>query len=116
MTSSRHRSSINCLALCVAAALGFASAASADGLRIRVGDLTQPAAARDFEHRLDSAARRFCFARYQPGELDGIAACQAAIREEGLAELSAEQRDALARSLDASRQLASAGKQPPVGQ
>ncbi len=115
MTSSRHRSSINCLALGMAAALGLASAASADNLRLLVGDLTQPAAARDFEHRLDGAARRFCFARNPPGELDETAACLAAIREEGLAELSAEQHDALARSLGVSRQLASAVKQPQVG-
>ena len=107
MTSSRQISCVGRL-LFALAALSLASAAAADGLRIRVGDLAQPSAARDFQQRLDGAARRFCFARYRPNELDQIGACEAAIREEGLAELSPEQRDALARSLGAGRQLANA--------
>ena len=109
MTSPRQVSHARRLVLALAA-MSLASAAGADGLRIRVGDLTRPSAARDFEQRLDSAARRFCFARYRPNELDQIGACQAAIREEGLAELSPEQRDALAHSLGAGRQLANASR------
>ena len=90
--------------------LAVAAPAAGEGLRIAVGDLTQPAAARDFDHRLDQAAHRFCYARYRPNELDQMAACRAAIREEGLAALSQDQRDALARSLGSDRQLASAGR------
>ena len=88
----------------------LASVAFADGLRVPVGDLSQRNAAIAFDHRLADAANQFCFERYRPMELDAIAACQKAIREEALDQLSPAQRDALDQSLRNDRALASAAR------
>src|SRR5579863_8474665 len=90
-------------------AVAFALVAG-EGLRVPVGDLSRPAAAHDFQRHLDSAAHRFCWARYRPMELDKIAACVSAVREEGLAALTPDQREALAHSLGADHLLASASR------
>src|SRR5579864_3218610 len=107
MTLSKPTSHIIGSLFAILLSAAVALPAAGEGLRIRVGDLAQPAAARDFARRLDAAARSFCWARYRPNELDQIAACQAAVREEGLAALSQGRRDALAHSLSADRRFAS---------
>jgi UrcA family protein len=91
------------------ALIGAATAAIAGdaAVRVAVGDLNQPAAARDFHHRLSLAAARFCVDRYRPVELAALAACRAAVREEAVAELSADQQQALADALAPAPKLAS---------
>jgi|SRR5215472_15944094 len=79
--------------------LAVAGAAAADGIRVPVGDLGQRDAAIAFDHRLTDAAGRFCYARYHPMELDGLAACKKAVREEAMDQLTPAQRDALAAAL-----------------
>lgn len=88
--------------------IAVSAPALADGLRLPVGDLSNPAAARDFDRRLADAARQFCEARYSPMELEQGAACRRAIREEGLAQLTAPQRIALSRALGRPVELARA--------
>ena len=83
------------------------AAPASTGMHIQVGDLAQPDAARDFDRRLQSAAVRFCSGRYHPTELAQLDACESAVREEGLAQLSWNQREAFERSTRAERQLAS---------
>src|SRR5580698_2083919 len=74
-------------ALCLAAtasSLAIPTLASAEpdvGLRIPVGDLAQPDAARDFNHRLQAAADRFCGAHYRPQELAQRMTCLRAIKD-----------------------------------
>jgi UrcA family protein len=89
------------------AVIFLASSAVAEGLRVPVGDLSQPSAARDFDQRLNAAAHRLCSQRYRPVELDAEAACVAAARSEGLDQLSSAQREALAEHLPARSALAS---------
>ena len=85
----------------VTAGLGLAaaSAASADGLRVPVGDLSQRSTAIAFDHRLADVESRFCHARYRPLELTAIAACRQAVREEAMDQLTPAQRDAFAAAL-----------------
>jgi UrcA family protein len=86
--------------------LGASAALAQDDVRVPVGDLHSAAAARDFDHRLDVAARRFCSDRFLPVELDARATCIAAAREEAVAQLSADQREALADALAPAPKLA----------
>lgn len=79
--------------------LGIAGAASADGLRVPVGDLGRPDVAIAFDHRLAHVADRFCSGRYRPLELAAIAACETAVRREALDQLTPAQRDAFAAAL-----------------
>lgn len=84
-------------------ALGLAgTTAFADGMRVPVGDLGQRDAAVAFEHRLSEAADRFCSERYRPLELSAIAACQKAIREEAMDQLTPAQREAFEAQLKSS--------------
>ena len=92
----------------ISATILVAGSAAAQSLRVAVGDLSRPAEARAFDRRLDDAARRFCGERYRPTELSQEAACERAIREEGLAQLSPDQRLALSRVLGAPIELARA--------
>ena len=110
MKHSLHISRLPGSIVAFALVVGLAAPVVAEGLRVPVGDLSRPAAAQNFKQHLDSAAHRFCWARYRPMELDKIAACESAIREEGLAALTPEQREALAHSLGADHLLASAGR------
>ena len=110
MKHSLHISRLPSPVVALALVAGLANPAAGEGLRVPVGDLSQPAAARDFDRQLDGAAHRFCWARYRPMELDQIAACEHAIREEGLAALTPDQREALAHTLGADHVLASAGR------
>lgn len=87
-----------------------AGAASADRLRIAVGDLGQHEGAVAFDQRVGDAANKFCFSRYRPQELSAIAACKTAIREEAMDQLTPAQRDALNQALHGGASLASAGR------
>lgn len=69
-----------------------AISASAQAVRIQVGDLSSPDAARAFDQRLSAAAERICANRYRMNDLAGMAACKNAVREEGLAQLSPQQQ------------------------
>ena len=83
----------------VGLSLGIAGAASADGIRIPVGDLGQRDAAIAFDHRLSGAENRLCNFRFAPVELDAIAACRKAVRQEAIDQLTPAQRDAYADAL-----------------
>ncbi|HUZ12055.1 MAG TPA: UrcA family protein [Caulobacteraceae bacterium] len=102
------RATLTPVLLSAAAVLCLAAPAVAAGFRVPVGDLTRPDAARAFHHRLMLAAERFCGARYSPVELDGRATCLAAVRREGVEQLSEAQRQSLARALWRAPELASA--------
>ena len=94
--------------LCLAAAApSLAMAQPSMGLRIPVGDLAQPDAARDFNARLQAAATRFCTAHYRPVELAQLMTCERAVRDEGLSQLSWSQREAFAHAIGPDRQMAS---------
>ena len=90
-----------------AAALLGASTAAADEF-VQVGDLHSAAGARDFHVRLERAARRFCDGRYDRIDRQAEAACIAGARSEAMAQLSADQRQALADGLAAAHGLANA--------
>jgi UrcA family protein len=94
--------------LCIASLL-TATTAAAQKARIEVGDLSTPAGATSFDHRLNDGARRFCAERYRPMELNAIATCEQAVREEALAELSPAQREAYAQARRPAQRLAAAG-------
>jgi UrcA family protein len=89
MTKFQHIFSVTLATLALSAA---AISANAQTVRIRVGDLSSPAAARAFDQRLFAAAERICASRYRLNDLGGIAACETAVREEGLAQLSPQQQ------------------------
>jgi UrcA family protein len=71
--------------------LATAASANAEGLRLRVGDLSQTGGAKAFNERVDRAARSFCAGTPQ-ADLARVSACKAAIRDEARAQLSAAQR------------------------
>jgi len=89
-----------------AACAAIAAPAFAEGLRVQVGDLSQPSAARDFDRQLDAAAHRLCDSLYRPMELSQKAACVDAARDEGLSQLGYHQREALAHALGPDSKLA----------
>ena len=93
----------------------FAAPAFAEGLRVPVGDLSQPAAAQAFDQQLTAAAHRLCDSLYQPMELSQKAACVAAARDEGLAQLAVGQREALAHALGPTSRLARRGAGTELG-
>ena len=93
--------------LAAAAVACLASSAAAEDLHVPVGDLSQPAAARDFDHRLKSSSEQFCNERYRLYELNAWTECLKATRAEGLSQLSPEQREALAGALANHTALAS---------
>lgn len=78
------------------ATTGLATAgAHAEGLRIRVGDVGQADGARAFNQRLAAATRSLC-GDISLADLARRSACQAAVRDEALAQLSPTQRAELA--------------------
>lgn len=80
----------------VIAASGLATvAAHADAVHIRVGDVSQADGARAFNQRLAAATRSLC-GGYALTDLAGRGACQAAVRDEALAQLTPNQRAELA--------------------
>jgi UrcA family protein len=89
-----------------AALLATAAIAGDGGVRVAVGDLNRPEAARDFYHRLSVAADRFCADRGKPEDLLYLAACRASIRDQAIAQLSQEQRQALLDALGPKPQFA----------
>jgi hypothetical protein len=101
--------------IAAAACAAFAAPVFADGLHIRVGDLSQPSAARDFDQQLTAAAHRFCANRFSPMELNQKAACEAAVRAEGLDQLGDGQREALAHALGPASRLARRGAGAELG-
>ena len=100
----------NRLPVAAAVATAFALCATgalAQAVRIPVGDLSTPEAARAFGHRLEAAAQRICRPRYAAADLDGPAACKAAVRQEAIAQLTAAQQQAFAAAIGAPARLVS---------
>ena len=66
-------------------------------MRVKVGDLSQPAQAAAFAQRLDAAAHSLCANSPESLIHSGVVlACKQAVREEALAQLTPTQRAALA--------------------
>ncbi|HWA61692.1 MAG TPA: UrcA family protein [Caulobacteraceae bacterium] len=76
--------------------LALASAAHAEGVTIRYGDLNQPAQAAAFERRVEAAAHSFCDTRYRPIEASQKAACMQAVRDEAQSKLAPAERARMA--------------------
>jgi UrcA family protein len=87
------------------AASGFA--AHADGLKVPVGDLTQPSQAQAFNQRLNASAHEFCTDRYGSAALDELATCESAVRKEAVAQLTPAQQQAYAAAFRPATALAS---------
>jgi UrcA family protein len=93
-------------ALALALATG-ATTASADSLRIAVGDVSTPAGAHALQHRINLAAARLCEPSYALVDLGGWQACLSSVRQEALQQLSPAEQQAYAASLRAPVALAS---------
>ncbi|HEX3408466.1 MAG TPA: UrcA family protein [Caulobacteraceae bacterium] len=93
-------------ALALALATG-ATTASADSLRIQVGDVSTPAGAHALQHRINLAAARLCEPSYALVDLGGWQACLSSVRQEALQQLSPAEQQAYAASLRAPVALAS---------
>lgn len=94
-------------ALALALATTAAGTASADSLRIPVGDVSTPAGAHALEHRINVAAARLCEPSYALVDLGGWHACLSSVREEALQQLSPAEQQAYAASLRAPVAMAS---------
>ena len=81
------------LATCAELVCGSASAQS---VRISVGELSTPEAVLAFDHRLEAAAQRFCGSRYTLTDLSGRAACLKGVRDEALEQLTPAERETYA--------------------
>jgi UrcA family protein len=64
---------------------------AADGVKIRYGDLADPAQAASFERQVNSAANHFCRSGGKES-LSYVAACKSAVRDEAMSQLSPSQR------------------------
>jgi UrcA family protein len=94
-------------ALAVMPMIALAGAAHAQEVRVRVGDLSQPAGAASFARHVETAASAICATYVRPIEAAGrMAACKQAVRDEASAQLSAAQRQQVASA--SARSLASA--------
>lgn len=93
------KSSALAAALALAFATTVAGAASADPLRIPVGDVSTPAGARVLEHRIEVAAARLCQPSYALVDLNGWHYCLNSVRQQALQQLSPVQQQAYAASL-----------------
>ncbi len=96
--------------LVVGVVTAFSTPVIAEGLRVPVGDLHDPAAAARFDRQLTAASRRLCAGLVRPQDLERQAACVAASRHEGLEQLGEDQRQALVRALGPSTRLASSAR------
>lgn len=101
----------NSSALGGALALAFTGAVAAgpvpaDSLRIPVGDLSTPAAARALHQRIEIAAARLCEPSYALGDLGGWSACLASVRDEAARQLTPAEQQAYAATLRAPTALA----------
>ena len=77
--------------------IALAGTVHAQEVKVPYGDLSQPAAATAFAHRVDAAAKTICASYYRP--IDGVSrlnACEQAVRDEAMAKLGATQRHAAA--------------------
>jgi UrcA family protein len=83
-----------------------AGAAGAQPVRLTVGDLSTPSAARAFDAELASAAHRACAGEYRLTELAGLMACEQQARDQGLSQLTPAQRGAYAEALRPASRLA----------
>jgi UrcA family protein len=95
---------MNSSALGAALALALTGAAvagpaPADSLRVQVGDLSTPAAARAFHQRIEIAAARLCAPSYALVDLNGWAYCRASVREQAMRQLTPDQQMAYAAAL-----------------
>ncbi len=77
--------------LAVTPVAALATSAHAEGMRVPVGDLSQPGGPHAFYARLNQATRAFCDG-ISPLDLSRVSACKAGVREEALAQLSTIQR------------------------
>jgi UrcA family protein len=93
------RTAMKLAALAAALASGamLASAAQAEGLRVKVGDLSSPAQAAAFSQRLDAAAQKLCRA-YPEGihHKALVQDCTQEVRDEAMRQLAPDQRAQLA--------------------
>lgn len=94
-------------ALALALATTVAGTASADGLRIPVGDVSTPAGAHALRHRIDVAAARLCEPSYALVDLGGWNACLSSVRQEALQQLTPAEQQAYAAALRGPTALAS---------
>jgi UrcA family protein len=94
-------------ALALALATTVAGAASADSLRIQVGDVSTPAGAQALQHRINLAAARLCEPSYALVDLGGWQACLTSVRQGALQQLTPAEQQAYAASLRAPVALAS---------
>jgi UrcA family protein len=92
------------LACAVVPLMALAGAARAEGVRVQVGDLSQPEQAAAFGRNLDAAAQKVCSV-YPDGVRHGgtIRLCRQAVRDEAMAQLSPAQRAELAAYAGAGR-------------
>ncbi len=102
-TNSSALGAVLALALAGTVAIG---PAAADSLRISVGDLSTPAAARALHQRIEIAAARLCEPSYALVDLGGWAACRASVREDALRQLTPAQQVAYAAALGAPVEVA----------
>ena len=77
--------------LAVTPVVALATGAHAEGMRVQVGDLSQPGGPQAFYARLDQATQAFC-GGISPMDLSRTHACKVAVREEALAQLSTVQQ------------------------
>jgi UrcA family protein len=83
-----------------------AGAAGAQPVRLAVGDLTTPSAARAFDAQLAAAAHQACASEYRLTELAGLMACERQARDQALSQLTPAQREACAEALRPASRLA----------
>jgi len=101
------RSRLTAIVLAAASVAAMAGAAQAEDQRVAVGDLSQPAQARTFMHRLDNTARIMCDDYPNSASRAGrVAACKDAIHQEAFDQLSQVQRALLATQTDNSLRMA----------
>src|SRR5689334_14336064 len=89
----RKASTAAALALAYLPFVAFVTPAHAEGVRVRVGDLSQSAGVAAFEVRLDRASSAIC--AHDPRDLGAAAregTCRTAVRAEAVAALSPAQR------------------------
>ena len=79
-------------AVAVALTAGMYTAAHAESVTIKISDLrlSDPAQMRTLHHRVDKAARKFCFSRATT-DLPMLAACETGVKIEAMDKLSAIQ-------------------------
>jgi UrcA family protein len=83
-----------------------AGPAAAQSLRIPVGELSTPAAARALHQRIQIAAARLCEPSYALVDLGGWNACLSSVREEAMRQLTPAEQQAYAAALRAPTALA----------